>query len=115
MLLVLAKDLLADHRAPDEYESADYGPMQEPRAVLRTHLDHLATALDDATTAEALSAARAQLVRFSPLMGDDVYLDRTYGMPLAATDAAPGSYHVEVVVDGTAVRGTLTVRDDPMR
>ncbi len=115
MLLVLAKDLLADHRAPDEYEDANYGPMRDARAVLRTHLDHVAKALDEAATADEFNDVRGQLVRFAPLMGDEIYLDRVYGVPLAEEEAGAGTYHVEVMVDGTAVQGTVHVRDDPMR
>jgi hypothetical protein len=47
-------------------------------------------------------------------MGDDVYLDRTYGLPLTATEAAAGTYHVDVTVDGTTAQGVVHVRNDPM-
>jgi photosystem II stability/assembly factor-like uncharacterized protein len=115
MLLVLAKDLLADHRAPDEYDDAKYGPMRAPRVVLRKHLSHVATALDSATTADMLNDVREQLVRLAPLMGDDIYLDRIYGRPVGDEVAQAGAYHIDLTVGGRTVQGDIHVRHDPMR
>jgi hypothetical protein len=115
MLLVLAKDLLADHRVPDEYDDAKYGPMRAPRVVLRKHLSHVATALDSATTADMLNDVREQLVRLAPLMGDDIYLDRIYGRPVGDEVAQAGAYHIDLTVGGRTVQGDIHVRHDPMR
>lgn len=112
-LQVMAQDVLAAHRAPDQYEDIEYPPMASYREVLLAHLDGVEGELNDASSSEDLNDIRSQLIRFSQVVGDKAFFG-FYDDPLAPTEANPGTYRVEVQADDTTVTGPLRVRKDPM-
>ncbi len=113
MLLVLAKDLLAEHRAPDPFEDLSYPPMKQSREVLQTHVKGIAEALDEASSYRDLNDIREELMRFTPILGDKSYFDNYFGKTLTTHEAEAGTYHVEVEAGGQTVNGTIEVREDP--
>jgi photosystem II stability/assembly factor-like uncharacterized protein len=112
-LQVMAQDVLAAHRAPDQYEEVEYPPMDSYREVLLAHLDGVERELEEASSAEELNDVRSQLLRFSPVVGDKAFLG-FYDEPITVTEAAPGTYRVEVRVGDRTVTGPLRLRKDLM-
>jgi hypothetical protein len=112
-LQVMAQDVLAAHRAPDQYEEVEYPPMDSYREVLLAHLDGVERELEEASSAEELNDVRSQLLRFSPVVGDKAFFG-FYDEPITPTEATPGTYRVEVRVGDRTVTGPLRLRKDPM-
>jgi len=112
-LRVMAQDILAAHRSPDPYEEIEYPPMSEYTKVLLAHLDGVEGELESAASPDDLNSVRDQLTNFSQVVGDKAFFG-FFGEPVRPIEADPGTYRVNVQVDGKTVRGPLHLRSDPM-
>ncbi len=107
-------DLIAHGRFPGLFRDVEYSDQDDPRTLLLDHLDAVTERLEEASSIQALSGLRSQLMSYSLFLGDDVFFG-LYGDPPSGTVAPAGTYRVRIAGSVGTVEGTLSVRDDPIR
>lgn len=126
---LMADDILEPQRYPDRFENVDY-PADDPgtdgpdlkggeddRRILLAHLGAVRDSLeakDGSDEWRALNSLRSQLEALSPAAGDSAFTG-LYPEPLSETAAGPGRYRVRVEIGGESARGSLRLREDPLK
>jgi hypothetical protein len=110
----MRKDLLATQRQPNLYRDAEYAERENARELLLEHLRQVRTKLDEAQSVRALFQVREQLLAYSHVVGDEAYFG-FYGEELREIEAPAGTYLVKVTVDGMEAKGTISLREDPLK